>query len=205
MKIAIIGNGKFFDFKQRLKDYNLIIAADGGANHCLVLGIKPDIIIGDFDSISKTAKSFFSRVEKIQVNNENNTDIEKALNYLKEKYGQKNISAIDLFCVNGNNRPDHGLYNICLLGEYNLPIKIIGDNFTVEIVSEKKELRGMIGKIVSLLPLACKVDGLETKGFKWNLDGNENFQYSISNIIMNNEAIIKIKKGKMILFLINQV
>ncbi len=37
-----------------MEDGSLIIAADGGLAHCRKLGIRPDIILGDFDSLGYT-------------------------------------------------------------------------------------------------------------------------------------------------------
>ena len=51
-KIAIIANGtiKDYDFhKKMLKDSDIIICADGGANKAEELQIIPDYIIGDLD------------------------------------------------------------------------------------------------------------------------------------------------------------
>ena len=51
--VAIIANGeKFNDLEQILKDADIIIAADGGANLCRAKQITPDYIIGDLDSIT---------------------------------------------------------------------------------------------------------------------------------------------------------
>jgi len=63
--ILIIANGILppKDFcKQFTNKADKIIAADGGANHCLTLGITPDIVIGDLDSISDEAKEKFNNI-----------------------------------------------------------------------------------------------------------------------------------------------
>ena len=54
MRAVIIGNGEIKDYdfiagKLRKGDY--IICADGGYRHAVKLGIKPDVLIGDMDSI----------------------------------------------------------------------------------------------------------------------------------------------------------
>jgi thiamine pyrophosphokinase len=205
MKIMIIGNGQFIDFKKDAKNYDFIIVADGGANYCLALDVIPDVVIGDFDSISPMARKNLIATELIQINDDGNNDIEKALKYVIKKYKNEKISAIDLYCVDGNDRPDHNLYNLNLLAKYDLPIRIISSNFVAEIINNEKVLRGMIGKTVSLLPLVGEADGLEMHGFKWNLKAGDSSTYSLSNVITKNEAIINLKKGKIILFLINKV
>ena len=61
-KCIIIGNGKsprkeVIKYLLR-KDYSTVICADGGANSAKKLGIIPDFIIGDLDSIcDKTVNS----------------------------------------------------------------------------------------------------------------------------------------------------
>lgn len=55
MKLVIVADGPFAPDSaahDRLAAADLVIAADGGADHCLALGRPPDILIGDFDSIS---------------------------------------------------------------------------------------------------------------------------------------------------------
>jgi len=54
MNAIIFANGKLKK-SQKLSDFlksdPLIVAADGGANHCHRLNITPDILLGDLDSI----------------------------------------------------------------------------------------------------------------------------------------------------------
>src|SRR5579872_5848120 len=114
MKRAIIFyNGDLSDFRNakkyvRPKDY--IIGVDGGAKHILELGIKPDFIIGDLDSLAKADQK---KIEKdkipfIQYKKEKDeTDSELALQYaIKNGYKQ-----ILLFGILGS-RIDHMLTNI---------------------------------------------------------------------------------------------
>lgn len=51
-KCIIIGAGDFFGIPDEIVGKSgLVIAADGGFEHCLELGITPDTVIGDFDSL----------------------------------------------------------------------------------------------------------------------------------------------------------
>jgi thiamine pyrophosphokinase len=58
-KVLLVLNGalnkKFL--VQIAKNYSFILAADGGANKCLKAGIKPDIVVGDLDSITPKNKA----------------------------------------------------------------------------------------------------------------------------------------------------
>ena len=46
--------------RQLVQVSDLIVAADGGANVARRLGIRPDVIIGDLDSIEPATKHYFS-------------------------------------------------------------------------------------------------------------------------------------------------
>lgn len=85
MHALLIGNGETQEavFLQKLaRKADLILAADGGADRALSAGVRPDVIIGDLDSISPQAKKILPAEKFIFVNNQNNTDLEKALDYL---------------------------------------------------------------------------------------------------------------------------
>lgn len=58
-----------------------IIAADGAANNLIQNDIKPNIIIGDLDSLD--TKLDLSSSNVIKVEDQNSTDFEKSLNYIK--------------------------------------------------------------------------------------------------------------------------
>lgn len=47
----IFGAGAFFGLKTRPRPGDLVIAADGGLRHLKALGLRPDILIGDLDSL----------------------------------------------------------------------------------------------------------------------------------------------------------
>ncbi len=64
MKICIILNGeiKNYDYIKNIitkNNYDYIICADGGANHSYKMGITPDYIIGDLDSISSNIRDSY--------------------------------------------------------------------------------------------------------------------------------------------------
>ncbi len=201
MKIALVGNGEIFDFSQTTNHYDQIIAIDGGANHCRQLNITPHLIIGDLDSITTETKIYFANVPTLQIASQETTDLEKTLDYLKQKYKQEKIE-LDLYCFSDNKRPDHTFFNLSLSHRCSWPMRLISENYSIELVTNEKIIKGAKGKTASLLPCAGEVEGLTLKGFKWELNGENN--YSISNIISSDEATVKIKKGKIILIIIHK-
>ncbi|MEJ2055547.1 MAG: thiamine pyrophosphokinase, partial [Calditrichaceae bacterium] len=82
--IAIIANGRPLEpelARKAVRPASTIIAVDGGALSCKESGIKPDFIIGDFDSITRELIEHYKDVEIIQVKDQYSTDMEKALNF----------------------------------------------------------------------------------------------------------------------------
>lgn len=205
--IAIIANGQIADYSvilNKLKQYDFIIAADGGATHCLKLNITPSLIIGDFDSISNEASIAYSQVPLIKYpKDKDETDLELAIH----KAFSLNSKKVGLFAATGN-RVDHTLANLHLLRKFPAKLFIYTENETIFAINETiatnpYEISADLDQTVSFLPLGGGVSSVTTKGFKWelkNADLNENF-YSISNVCIAKNPTICLKKGDLLVFL----
>ena len=56
-----------------------LVAADGGANMALAEGVMPDLVIGDFDSVSDATLAAIPAARQIRVAEQATTDFEKCL------------------------------------------------------------------------------------------------------------------------------
>lgn len=140
-----------------------IIAADGAADKLKLLGVKPDIIIGDLDSVNIDDHQ---DVEMLHCPDQNYSDFQKSLKYLEEAE-----LLPTLVCGFGGGFLDHILYNINIIAGsdcifYAPPI--IGEFFAAG------------SKFVADLPLNTKLSIIampsaivSTSGLKWNLDNSE--------------------------------
>ena len=82
-KILILANGNFPKTQSALDflDSDLsLICCDGAANKCYSAGYKPDVIIGDIDSLNNELREVFSD-KIIEVKEQNSNDLSKALNW----------------------------------------------------------------------------------------------------------------------------
>lgn len=59
-RCIIIGAGEFYEKSLEIYKNDLVIAADGGYSYCLNVGIKPHLVVADFDS-------FNGQIEGVQV------------------------------------------------------------------------------------------------------------------------------------------
>ena len=64
------------NFKATTQFASNVVAADGGANVCLQYGVKPKAVIGDLDSIEKTAKARIDEDSIHFVSSQDDTDFE---------------------------------------------------------------------------------------------------------------------------------
>ncbi|SDO38889.1 thiamine diphosphokinase [Desulforhopalus singaporensis] len=175
MVILIFANGEPVSpsvVKQQLAEVDYIIAADGGTRHCRLLGITPDIVIGDLDSTDKELLGEFTRsgvtVDRHPVDKDA-TDLELALVHCLAKGATRVIVSSAL-----GGRWDMSLANILLMANEKyrkMQISIVADCSTISILHPgDNRVCGRQGQRVSLLPLKNDVTGVRLTGFRYPLD-----------------------------------
>lgn len=174
MKVAIIASGKL---QKELKlNTELLICADGGAEHAKNFGLMPKYIIGDFDSISAETLAYFKKkgVEIIHDEDQDSTDLQKALN-LAQKIG---VTDLKIYGAVGEEL-DHTLGNLLCLEKISIEIAltVFGEKEVIYRVCDSLQLDLKQDTLVSVIALT-EVKGLTYQGLKWpvkNLDVPQNW------------------------------
>lgn len=194
--IAIIANGTFNEpqIADTIRDrFSMIIAADGGLDHCHRMKIIPDLIIGDFDSASPEVFAQYQHIpQKKYPRDKDETDLELAIDEAFSLGGKKVVIFGAL-----EKRIDHTLYNLHLLCKHPGQLSIESEYETIFAIHQSTEIPSFPGQIVSLLPIGDPVTGVTTKGLKWELD-NAHFNHSlmsVSNVCQSTSFHVKLKKG----------
>jgi thiamine pyrophosphokinase len=176
-----------------------VIAADGGVDRALALGLHVDLAIGDFDSISSTglvaAEAAGARVERHPAAKDA-TDLELALDAAIALAPERIVVV-----GSGGGRLDHLLGSVLLLGLGRYATAEIDahlDAATVHIVHDARELAGEPGELVSLLALHGAAEGVTTRGLVYPLAAETLAAGStrgISNIFAAETATVAVKRG----------
>ena len=202
MNIAILSGGRTEgnDFhKNVLRSSDIIICADGGANNAEILGIRPDYIIGDMDSVKPEILEKFEKdsVKIIRDGNQDKTDTELAIE-LAISLNPKKITLLG--CI--GSRFDHTIANVLSLDK-------ISEGIDAAIADDKNEIRllkggvlnifGTKNDIISVIPLT-EVKELNYEGLKWAVNRRDfGFGwFGISNRMTGNEAKVSVEKGKIL-------
>lgn len=164
----LIGNGQTLpaDFLKNLaRQADVVLAADGGADRALAASVVPDLIIGDLDSVSPQAKKQVPPQQIIYVDNQNNTDLEKALDWMLAHH----ISSCTLAGFMGG-RWDFTFGNFLSVLPYAPKIKLTfaGEGWKFYPVEKTRRFACQPGKRVSLIPLKT-CTGVTLKGLKFPL------------------------------------
>ena len=175
---------------------DFIVAVDGGANKLLKTRFKPELLIGDMDSINSKAVKKYRDVETIRFPKEKDfIDLELAINYcIDKKFGE-----IIILGALGS-RADMTLTNIFLLTQIpkKISAKIIHENQEIYLVPKKFSITGVPGEKISLFPVMGDVKGLSLKGFVYGID-NYDLRFGIgkglSNEFKNKKTKISFKDG----------
>lgn len=144
----------------------VLVACDGGANHCLNLQITPDYITGDFDSIQSAALDLFRKkgAEIIEMENQDSSDLAKALTWLEASGAE----SIDVVGIEGG-RIDHQFGAWTSLIESNSFATLHYDDFFLKRVPNFEiTVKTKLGKIVSLHPIS-KCDNVIISGCRYEL------------------------------------
>ena len=201
-RIIIFANGELPDLKKVrafLRDDDYILCADGGTRHALALKLKPDLVIGDMDSISKSA---WQKLKKSGISVEmfprdkNETDLELAINRAIDMKPEQIVIVAAL-----GGRLDQTLGNITLLADARLSVVDVRLDDGVEeilICRDQVDVQGRSGDLISLIPWQGAVTGVQTKDLKWAL--HQETLYSdktrgISNEMTGEMASVSIQSG----------
>jgi thiamine pyrophosphokinase len=178
-------------------------AADHGVDACMVAGIIPGHVIGDFDSISEEGETWLrSNASEVEIERfpaeKNLTDFQLCLDRVK---GEILVTG----CWGG--RFDHAFANVfsALWGlESGARILAFADELEILIplAADEQgavlELRLLSEAVISLLPLSESCEGVDVRGTKWELAGATLAQgrpYAVSNAPSGEKISVKIDKG----------
>jgi len=190
--------------KQIANDCDLLIAADGGAKYFFDIGLIPQVIIGDMDSIGSDTWKSKSGIEHIRYPaDKDKSDAELAVEYaLEHGYDQ-----VILVAATGG-RLAHTLGNIALVAGYPGQVIIFDGTSTLVAVdkSEKCILHGRIGNIVSLIPYSTGSFKVRTNGLKYPLQDERliSATHGLSNALSQTKACICVSDGILLVYIENQ-
>ena len=182
--------------------YDLKVAADRGMEFFYRNQITPDLIVGDYDSVSSEILDFFKAnpcVEMITLNPiKDDTDTEYAI----RKVIERGATSITLLGATGS-RLDHVLGNIELLQiglENQVTIEIIDRSNRIRMINQGISIRKNLqfGNYVSLIPYTKEVSGLTLEGFRYSLHDftmKKGSTLGISNEIEGEVAKIHLNEG----------
>src|SRR5258708_11382535 len=172
-RVLIFANGELPDLERAralVQPGDHIICADGGTYHALALGLRPDLVIGDMDSL---AKDDWKKLEQSDVSIElhprdkDETDLELALNQALE---QKPDSIVVIAAL--GVRLDQTIANLTLLSDArlaDLDARLDDGVEQVLFCCAESEIRGRIVDLVSLIQGNGPAHDIQTAGLKWPL------------------------------------
>lgn len=201
-KCVIFSGGKidddfsFIDSEEVNKSF--VICADSGYLYAKKIGIVPDIIIGDYDSLGYIPEEVNEKlvfpVEK------DDTDLMLAV---KEAL-KRGYSTVDIYGAFGG-RFDHMYANVqtlSYLAENNAVGTLLSVNETVTLINPGEyEYAYKPGYSLSLFSYTDKAEGLTIDGTMYTAENivlTNNFPLGTSNIITDKKAKITFKSGKLI-------
>ena len=181
---------------------DLIIAADRGMEAFADTTVKPDLLLGDMDSVSE---ALLARMQA-------DTQIERLP---CEKDDTDGVHALDVAIARGaeqitllgalGGRMDHALANLMLLvraQRSGVKAQILSETVHIERVDGCLLLHGAKGDTVSLLPLG-EAKGVTLSGFFYPLENHDldsAYPLGISNVVTEEAACVRVREGDLLLF-----
>lgn len=180
----------------------LVIAADSGLDACLAYGLPVDIVVGDFDSVSRSSldQARRSGSEVLEhPSDKDHTDLELAL----ELAADRACTAVEVYGV-GGGRIDHLLGNVAaLLAAARMGADVVAHYgpARVRIVTGRRTLVGEPGDVASLLAVGGPAGPITTTGLRYPLEREVLTPWQargVSNVFTGREATVDCDGGYLI-------
>ena len=204
-RAVLFANGDFPENDMlTLNEDDFLVAVDGGLRHLLQLGLTPQLLIGDLDSVNaeNLDRCMQWGVEILRFPPEKDeTDLELAV----REALQRGFSEIVITCALGN-RLDHTLGNLALLAlpELKGTHALISNGATsIYLVKDQIALESYPGDLISLLPWGQPVLGVSTTGLQYALEDATLYPWKtlgLSNVATSDQVTVSLKSGHLFLF-----
>lgn len=182
-----------------LADGAFVVAADGGADTALALGLHVDLAIGDFDSLSAGGLAALeragTRIEKHPAA-KNATDLELALDAALAA-APRSILVVG----SAGGRLDHVLSSLELLASSRyVGVELdaqLGDAL-VHVIRDSRAFQGTPGELLSLHAVHGAARGVLTEGLRYPLVGETlepGSSRGVSNVFAEPEARVSLTDG----------
>lgn len=178
---------------------DLVIAADAGYLNLKKLAIKPDLIIGDFDSAQKPQTDIPTETFPVH---KDDTDTMLAIRRGLEKGFKKFM----IYGGIGGERTDHTIANLqslAFIAEHGGQGFLIGENESFTLIKNSSvTLHSEKGAVLSVFAYGGIAEGINIKGAVYDPDDlrlTPFFPLGVSNSFKEKQVTISIKSGSILI------
>ena len=192
----IFAAGTFYGLRECPQDGDFVIAADAGYRTCRQIGIVPDLLLGDFDSMDQPAD--FSNVHRSPVEKDD-TDTMLAVKTALER----GCDTIYIYGGTGGKRLDHTLANLQTLWyirRQGARGYLYDDDFVWTVMENESVTieRTVEWGLFSAFCLGDRAEGIDEIGFQYSLKNaalTADFPLGVSNHIIEPTATVTVRSG----------
>lgn len=207
VNMLILCNGEYGEpswYRCRLSGYSRVICTDGAARMARRIGIVPDLVVGDMDSIAaEDRESLESAGARFQVYppEKDLTDTQIAYEIAREQ----GAAFVTVWGGTGS-RLDHTLSTLCnafRLVEHGIDVCFASPDVTIHLVRGRLVMTGTPGDTVSLVVLGDRATGVTLTGFRYplrnaTLEGT--WQIGVSNSMTQAGPVVEVADGNVAVF-----
>ncbi|MCR5203039.1 MAG: thiamine diphosphokinase [Lachnospiraceae bacterium] len=200
-------NLKFCSEYLKDKDFSYVICADRGLDAADSLGIKPDLIMGDFDSVNKGVLSKYKKNgAKILSFPSEKDESDSELSFMEAvKLKPRSVTVLGAT----GKRMDHLLCNINTLNiflEAGIKAYMVDEYSILSLIKGEEKLykNKLFGRYISFIPFTDVVRNVTLTGFKYNVSSFDMYRATsrgLSNEMMEEEACISFDEGIMMMLI----
>ncbi len=196
-KCVIFCAAGFDSLAQPIENGDFTIAADGGLRHCESAGIRPDVILGDFDSLGYVPTD--SQVFPVE---KDDTDAMLAV-----RLGlQRGFREFVIYGGLDGPRLDHTVANfqtLQYLADRGAKAALVGKEYIVTVLKDGKlAFPAHFEGILSVFCMGRDAEGVTIRGLKYGLEQGSltaGFPLGVSNHFVGTAAEVSVENGSLLI------
>jgi thiamine pyrophosphokinase len=185
--------------KERLTGKEYILAADGGVRHVLAMGLKPQRVVGDMDTLTEGELKDLRRMGVETAMFPKEKDESDTFLALRDAV-ESGYREIEIWGALGG-RFDHALANVILLAHplaWIARVRLITWNQRMFVPEKGRRISGSPGDWVSLFALGGPVTGIRAEGLRYSPKGGRLTPLDpvgLSNVMTADECAVYWEQG----------